>query len=234
MKILIILCFIALSFTLQGQQDSLRNKHNKKTRFEYKAYIVPSVFIGSGLFINTTKSRFSKQNLQQSIQRKYATQTKVDNYLPFIPIAQMYGGKMMGLQSKNNYFNQTKNLFFAQLFTSIITHGLKRATNLTRPNGAKYTFPSGHTSFSFSSASVLFYEYKETNLAYASSGFLSSGATGLLRLSNNKHWVPDVLVGAGIAILVTHLVYHFEPLKNWNPFEKRKQRKQHRNYVPVY
>ena len=37
-------------------------------------------------------------------------------------------------------------------------------------------------------------------------------------MANNKHWFSDVLVGAGIGILVTELIYHFEPLKNWNPF----------------
>jgi len=37
---------------------------------------------------------------------------------------------------------------------------------------------------------------------------------------NNKHWVSDVLVGTGIGILVTELVYHFEPLKSFNPFKK--------------
>ena len=39
---------------------------------------------------------------------------------------------------------------------------------------------------------------------------------------NNKHWVSDVLVGAGLEILVTDLVYRFEPLKNWNPFNNKK------------
>jgi hypothetical protein len=34
--------------------------------------------------------------------------------------------------------------------------------------------------------------------------------------------VSDVLVGAGIGIMVTDLVYRFEPLKNWNPFKNKK------------
>ena len=41
-------------------------------------------------------------------------------------------------------------------------------------------------------------------------------------MSNNRHWVSDVMVGAGIGILVTELVYYFEPLKNFNPFKKTK------------
>jgi len=212
-----------------GQNDSLPKKQNTA-----KYYITPTLFIGSGLFINTTKNNWSKQNLQQTIQNKYATNTKVDDYLPYLPIVQMYGGKLMGIKSKNNYFNQTKNLFFSQLFTSLITHVIKRTANLNRPNGGKYAFPSGHTSSAFSSASTLFYEYKDSNLAYASSGFLFAGTTGALRITNNEHWVSDVLVGAGIALLVTHLVYHFEPLKKWIPFKNRKERREHRQYVPVY
>ena len=57
-------------------------------------------------------------------------------------------------------------------------------------------------------------------LAY--SGYLFATTTGVFRVLNNKHWVGDVLVGAGIGILVTDLVYRFEPLKNWNPFKNKK------------
>jgi membrane-associated phospholipid phosphatase len=39
---------------------------------------------------------------------------------------------------------------------------------------------------------------------------------------NDKHWISDVLVGAGIGILATELVYYFEPLKNFNPFKNSK------------
>jgi hypothetical protein len=32
--------------------------------------------------------------------------------------------------------------------------------------------------------------------------------------------LSDVLTGAGLGILITKLVYHFEPLKNFNPFKE--------------
>jgi hypothetical protein len=41
-------------------------------------------------------------------------------------------------------------------------------------------------------------------------------------MTNNKHWLPDVVLGAGLGILVSRLVYHWKPLKNWNPFLKKK------------
>ncbi len=93
----------------------------------------------------------------------------------------------------------------------------------TRPNGVNdESFPSGHTSNAFVMATVLFHEFKDTKPVLAYSGFLFSSATGVLRVLNNSHWVSDVLVGAGIGIIVTDLVYRFEPLKNWNPFKNKK------------
>jgi len=216
---LFLIFIVFFSLTSIGQKDSLSSLK------KYRPYITPTLLIGTGVFINSTNSKWNKKNLQQKILNEYPNvSTHLDDFLPFIPVGQMYLGRALGLKSKNNYFNQTKNLFFSQLFTSIITHTIKRTTKITRPDGTSFSFPSGHTSMAFSSASTLFYEYKNDHPIYASSGFLFASATGGLRVLNNRHWVSDVLVGAGIAILTTHLVYHFEPLKKWNPFKKKKDK----------
>ncbi len=214
------LYFLLLSgLFISAQSDSI-----SKAR-KIIPYLTPTFLIGSGLYINYTQTSLSKQNLQQKILTKYPNvNTNLDDYLPFIPIGQMYLGKAIGLKSKNNYFNQTKNLFISQLFTSIVTHTLKRTTQITRPDGTPHSFPSGHTSMAFSSASTLFYEYKTNHPVFAASGFLFASTTGGLRVLNNRHWVSDVLVGAGVAIFITHLVYHFEPLKKFNPFKSKEQK----------
>ena len=148
--------------------------------------------------------------------------TSIDDYLPFVPVAEMYIADMYGVKAKNHWFDQTKYLFISNLFTSIITHGLKRVTNKTRPDGSPYSFPSGHTSFAFTNATVLYEEFEDSSPILAYSGYALAATTGAFRMINNKHWLSDVLVGAGIGILVTELVYHFEPLKNFNPFKKTK------------
>ncbi len=71
-------------------------------------------------------------------------------------------------------------------------------------------------------ATVLFHEFKNTKPVLAYSGFVFASATGVLRVLNNEHWTSDVIVGAGIGIVITDLVYRFEPLKNWNSFKNRK------------
>ena len=42
-------------------------------------------------------------------------------------------------------------------------------------------------------------------------GFLVAAATGYLRLYNNKHWVSDVVAGAGFGIASTELSYWLYP-----------------------
>ena len=82
-----------------------------------------------------------------------------------------------------------------------------------------YSFPSGHTTQAFTNAAVLYNEFKDTSPVLAYSGFAFAATTGTFRMINNKHFLSDVLAGAGIGILVTQLVYHFEPFKKFNPFK---------------
>ncbi len=50
---------------------------------------------------------------------------------------------------------------------------------------------------------------------YGVAGYSIAGATGALRMMNNKHWFSDVLAGAGVGILSTKLTYFVYPfIKN--------------------
>lgn len=128
----------------------------------------------------------------------------------------------MAVQSKNHWFDQTKYLFISKVITSWITRELKHLTLKERPDGTQYSFPSGHTSFAFTNATVLYNEFHQTSPVLAYSGYVFAATTGTFRMLNNKHWLSDVFVGAGIGILVTNVVYYFEPLKEFNPFKKAK------------
>ena len=82
-----------------------------------------------------------------------------------------------------------------------IVKTMKHTFKEERPDGSnQFSFPSGHTATAFTNAAVIFYEYKDANIWYASSGFLFAATTGFLRIANNKHYTSDVLAGAGIGI----------------------------------
>lgn len=209
-----IFLFLSTLFHINAQSlDTLKSK------VIFKKSIIPISLIGLGVLVN--KSNF-ENNFQADIRNMVGNnyESRIDDYIIFAPIAEMYVADILGLKSKNHWFDQSKYLFISNLVASAITFQLKVMTNKTRPDGSQQSFPSGHTTIAFTNAAVLFNEFKETSPALAYSGYAFATATGAFRIANNKHWVSDVLVGAGIGMLVTELVYYFEPLKNFNPFKK--------------
>lgn len=216
----LIICHCAL----YGQTDSIIPTTSNSKKPFLKQSIVPLSLIGTGLIINYSSGAIGKENLQEHINNAFPDfHTDIDDFLMYVPALTMYTADLLKVESKNDAFTQTKYLVIAGLANHLVTFGIKHATAETRPNGVDdLSFPSGHTSNAFMMATVLFHEFKDVKPVLAYSGFLFASATGVLRVLNNSHWVSDVLVGAGIGILVTDLVYRFEPLKNWNPFKNKK------------
>ena len=216
LKLFLLVLILNISLNTDGQNDTIKTATNTKIQLAEKA-IIPVAFITTGLFLNGSDfEKNIKNNVTNSLGEDF--QLPVDNYIQYAPIAELYIADIIGVKSKNHWFDQTKYLLISNLITATITHTIKRTSLKTRPNGGDYSFPSGHTSFSFTNATVLYNEFKDSSPYLAYSGYLFSSATGTLRIINNKHWLSDVLVGAGIGILSSQLVYYFEPLKNWNPF----------------
>ena len=205
--------------SLFAQVDSLNSVNVHKKNLP-KLFIVPSLLVVSGMIIKESKYRESIQDWVQT--SRWRTNTHIDDFIQYAPMAEMYVADICYSKSKNEVFQQSKNLIVSQLFTAIIVQSLKMTTNVTRPNGASHSFPSGHTSVAFTGATALYLEYRDSNPFLAYSGFGFSTATGILRVTNNKHWASDVLVGAGIGMLSAQLTWYINPLRNWKPFKSSK------------
>jgi len=50
-------------------------------------------------------------------------------------------------------------------------------------------------------------ELREKSKLFSVLAYSLASVTGILRILNNKHWLPDVMLGAGIGILSTNLSY---------------------------
>ena len=87
--------------------------------------------------------------------------------------------------------------------TGAITLGLKAIRNNDTPNGKPWAWPSGHTSSSFTVASVLdeFYGPEVGIPAYIGAGFV-----GYRMMDSGDHWASDVLFGGILGYLVGHQV----------------------------
>ncbi|MBW1294604.1 phosphatase PAP2 family protein [Aquimarina litoralis] len=193
----------------------------KKRRNLFTKRIIPFTLIASGILLSTSDF---EESLQSDI-RGYTGDDfylNIDDYTRYAPILQMYAADIFGVKARNHWFDQTKNLLISTLVTSAATTILKKEVDKARPGDPSQlnSFPSGHTSMAFVSAAVLYEEFIDSSPILAYSGYLFAVTTGSLRMMNNKHYLSDVLVGAGIGILTTRLVYHYEHLISWNPFKK--------------
>ncbi len=132
----------------------------------------------------------------------------LDNYMQFAPGAVMLGLKLCGVPSRSSWGRMVASDAFSVALTAGVVQGLKHTTRITRPDGSdNHSFPSGHTATAFMMATMLSKEYGHLSPWVGIGGYSVATATGLMRMANNKHWLSDVLVGAGIGILSTEMGY---------------------------
>ena len=191
-------------------------------KINYTPFYVSAGLVTTGILLLDT-------NLNRDIQNKANSffgadfHTRMDDVTIYMPIAQIYAGNILGYQSKNSSRHQTIDIIVANTFTYGLTTGLKHLTKRERPSHSNnLSFPSGHTSIAFTNAALLFQEYKDSNIWYASSGFVFATATGILRIANNMHYVSDVLAGAGLGLATGFLVSYYNPFQNIH-FGKKNQ-----------
>lgn len=200
MKFLLIpiaLCILILFFSYAKAQNSLQPVPKNNNIF-----IVPAVLFSLGAISAIPNVRMELQN------GMFRTSTSIDDFLQFAPIAVMYGSYLFKKKHKHSIGTQSAYWGISQGFSLVMVHSLKFLTQVARPYGAVFnSFPSGHTANAFVNATVLYEEFKDHDKVMAYSGFVMASAVAALRVSNNEHWSPDVLVGAGLGILITRLVY---------------------------
>ncbi len=191
-------------------QDSIVKKEEK---LDFKCFIVPSALIATGFIL---KSNPIQKKLQDESKLTFGNNfhTKIDDYFQFVPAAQMLTGNLLGFESTHGYKQMIANLTVSNLLVGGVIFIAKKSANDLRPDGsANNSFPSGHTATAFNNATLLFLEYRKSNIWYASSGFLFAAATGALRVANNRHWSGDVAAGAGIGMSIGLIVHYWSPFK---------------------
>ena len=219
---LLTLTFSLLVFLGKAQtKDSISILKNQN-KISYKQFIAPVALITAGTLLLNTKLN---DDLQSNANRFFGKDfsTHADSALLFVPVAQIYLGKSFGFKPKNDFQHQTINIIVANAIGAVVFTSLKYTVKEERPDQSDdLSFPSGHTSIAFTNAALLYYEYKDSDLWYASSGFLFATATGVLRIANNKHYTSDVLAGAGIGLASGLVVSYWNPFKSLTFGKKKK------------
>ncbi len=197
----------------QTKADSLHPAKPAESNFKQysfkKPVIVSGSLIGLGLIALSENEFLSNKEYEEERNEHFSSfQTSSDDYLQYAPIAAVYGLNIAGVKGKNNFRNRTALLVKSELLTAVVVWSLKYTTKEERPDGSnRNSFPSGHTAQAFTAATFMSKEYGDLSPWYSIGAYGVATSVGALRILNNKHYVSDVLVGAGIGILTTNLVY---------------------------
>lgn len=132
----------------------------------------------------------------------------LDNFTQYAPLAAMLSMKSAGVQGRSSWGRMLLSDVFSGAIMGATVNTLKITTNVKRPDGSNnHSFPSGHTAMAFMAATMLNKEYGDISPLIGVGAYSMATATGLMRMANNKHWLSDVMVGAGIGILSTEFGY---------------------------
>jgi len=174
-----------------------------------KVVLMPSVLIGAGLLSTTDNEVFDKFEIHEERQKDFpGFRTHIDDYLQYAPIAAVYGLNLAGIKGEHDFVNRTVLMMKSEIIMMAMVIPLKKWTAVPRPDtGSKNSFPSGHTAQAFAAATFLHKEYGKDHPLYSVLAYSAATGVGVLRVMNNRHWVSDVLAGAGIGILATNLAY---------------------------
>jgi membrane-associated phospholipid phosphatase len=212
-KILFFSCVLMLTHTgMQGQtmpSDSITststNADHKKSI--YRSFIAPTVLIGAGAYFTVhDQFRYYVRDERNKLYPDY--HTSVDNFLPALPVAVVYGLNACGVKGKSDFINRSLILVKSEVVLLALTGSVKALTHVDRPdNSNQQSFPSAHTAHAFATATFLAHEFGDRSVWYSIGAYTLATGVGALRIMNNRHWISDVMGGAGIGILSMNVVY---------------------------
>ncbi len=216
----------AYSISVSGLKSNQKtsSKPAFKNYLPAKSFIMPAIFVGYG-FTSLGNNSFKQLNKNISYEVKEdmpGFRTTVDDYLKYAPVVSTYALNIAGVKGRHRLVDRTIVFAVSSILTNQIVTSLKHATHQLRPDGSTYnSFPSGHTATAFVGAEFMNQELGWHSKWYSIAGYTMAGATGMLRIANNRHWLSDVVAGAGIGMLTTKFSYWL-----YSKVENRIHRKQ--------
>ena len=177
-------------------------------------YFIPLTFISYGVISRRSESlKGFDYEVHKGIEYNIGREYHVDEYLQFAPSTAVFVLDIAGVKAKNNLRDRIFVMTASHLIMGTTVSTMKAKINKLRPNGTGMeSFPSGHTATVFTSAHVLFREYKDVSPWIGVAGYTTATVTGVLRMVNKRHWFSDVITGAGIGILSAELGYVMLPV----------------------
>ncbi len=180
-------------------------------------FLDDQTWVGIPLFISGLIAKGEKTAFRQDYNNpntkirliKTNFHNEIDNYTQYVPLALTIGLKIAGVESRSDWPRFWASSAASAAIMAGLVNGIKYTASEMRPDGSTHnSWPSGHTATAFLAATILHKEYGLTRSPWYSVGaYTLATATGVMRVLNNRHWISDVLSGAGIGILSVELGY---------------------------
>ena len=192
-----------------GLDPAKSYSYNTSRRDFYKMLYAGVPLVGAGIALSSSNENF------KSFRNEYARQyhTRYDDYLQYSPALVMLGMKACGVEGRSSWRRMLVSDAFAMAIMGSVVNTTKHTVHELRPDGSnRRSFPSGHTAAAFMCATRLHKEYGHISPWISIGGYAVATTTGVSRILNNKHWIADVMAGAGIGILSTEMGYFLADL----------------------
>jgi hypothetical protein len=188
------------------------------------SFIMPATLIAAGAFTLIGEVKGINDFGKATMWREgYQDKMKVDNYTIGLPAFAVYGLNLAGIKGKHSYLDATMLLFMSSAINNGVVFSTKHITGIPRPDGSdQMSFPSGHTAQAFVCAEFMRQEYKDVSPWYGAAAYAVAIGNGMLRMYHDKHWLGDVVTGAGVGILSTRVSYWLYPKIKEKFFKGRK------------
>lgn len=202
------------SNTWKADFDFFKSKTNPAVT-PYK-FMDEMTFVGvplfvAGIAIKGEKAMFRVNNKEGKKNTQLLTdfKTTIDDYTQYFGPVMTVGLKLGGYEGRSDWPRLLASAGLSYGIMAALVNGIKYTAKEMRPDGSQAnSWPSGHTATSFVGATLLHKEYGLTRSPWFSvAGYGVATATGVMRVLNNRHWVSDVMSGAGIGIISTELGY---------------------------
>lgn len=228
-RINLVLLFLSISYILNGQisakNDSLQIIKPHNLKFKTNQLIIPAALFTYGIIaIESDYLKLVNIELRDELKESIDEKVTIDDFTQYAPAVSVYALNNLGIKGKNNLRDRTIILGTSYLLMGSSVYALKNITKIERPDGSSNnSFPSGHTATAFAGAEFLWQEYKDVNIWYGITGYAVATGTGLFRIYNARHWLSDVVMGAGIGILTTKIAYWIFPYVDNHIFKSNKK-----------
>lgn len=200
----------------QQTNDSIARSIEKDTtnlKLQFKNVVIPAVFISYGVIgLESGQIKGFNSGVRTEVAEHIDEKVTIDDFTQYAPLVSVYALSAMGVESKSSLKKRLIVSSTATLLMALTVNSFKMTASVERPDGTSFnSFPSGHTATAFMGAELMHQEYKDQSIWYSIAGYTVATGTGAFRMYNNRHWLSDVVAGAGVGILSAKAGYWLYP-----------------------